>query len=356
MAQIYSDISYGASPKSRVDVYEPSTYNFANQTGPDPKGVILWLHGGGWAGGDKAINASNYLCFGSTADPNFQDQPQCILLADEGNYLVLSANYDLLGPDPDPDPTPCAAPRGDGYYPNNIEQLVELLKFLAVPGYASGVNQATWQVLNRYVATYGLIVTGGSAGGQLAITSAFEMAADTGYWPRAMLNVVGPMDLVNSAENPLTLEAQAIIDKYTNSDIDNQLGASPYWQRTNYESYPNFDDLADPLAYQTKTRIAFWYNTNDTLVPTTSITRFIAWAQDQLGTGFVIDDEVTEGIIVPGIPDHNITTPTHLILKPVADQIYSAGLNYPQVQQKLRPTQGMVYPRPYIYRNPRQPS
>ena len=353
MAQVFSDISYGASPKSRVDIHEPDTYNFANQSGPDPKAVLLYLHGGGWSAGDKAIDASNYVCFGGDADPDFQDKPQCSLMADNGNYVVISANYDLLGPDPVPDPTPCLAPRGDGYYPNNINQLIELLKFLIVPGYATGVNQATWELLNRFVLTYGLVISGGSAGGQLAYTSAFETANSTGHWARGILNVVGPMDLVNSAENPLPPGAQSLVNAYTNSNLQNQEDASPYYQRINYESYTDFDDLSDPLAYQTKTRLAFWYNTNDTLVPTTAITRFISWAQSELGTGFVIDVPVTEGTVTPGVESHNVTTPLSEIWVPMTDSICYQGLNYPKVQQKLRPTQGMVYPRPYIYRYPR---
>ena len=193
-------------------------------------------------------------------------------MADDG-FLVVDTNYSLLGPDPVPDPFPCLAPRGDGYYPNNINEIAELIKFLAIEGYATGPNQATWQTMQRYVATYGLFVTGTSAGGQLSVAGAFAAASTTGYWPRGMLNVVGPMNLQDSPSNPLTPEAIALVDNYCQSSPANIAGASPYLQRTNYTSYPNWDKLSDPLEYQTKTWIGNWYNTNDNLVPQTAIVR-----------------------------------------------------------------------------------
>ena len=353
MAQIYSNISYGASPKQVVDIYEPANYNFANETGPDPKGVIVWIHGGGWQSNDKATDASNYACVGGSPDPKFQDKPQCAIMADQG-FVVISANYDLLGPDPVPDPLPCLAPRGSGYYPTNINQIAELIKFLAIPGYATGINQPTWQLLNRYVGTYGLMITGGSAGGHLTITGTFAAAATTGYWPRGMLNSVGPMDLVLSPENPYGPVGQQLVDNYCQNNASNEIGASPWYQRNTYATYPNFTLLADPLQFQVKTRVCFWFNSNDTLVPPTSIVRFRDWILGQLGSGFVISTEVTEGVPVPGIEDHNVTTPQHEQVMPTAKQVFFAGPNYPNQQQKLRPTQGQIYPRPYIYRYPRQ--
>lgn len=354
MATIYSNYSYGPSEKNKVDIYEPTNYNYINQTGTDPKGVIVWIHGGGWREGDKATDASNWFCVGGSDQPFTQDKVQCGLMADQG-FVVLSANYDLQGPDPSPDPYPCLIPRGNGYYPNNINQLAELIKYLAIPGYATGVNAATWQLLNRYVNTYGLMIVGGSAGGHLAITSAFTAASQTAYWPRAMMNCIGPMDLVETPENPYGPEGRALVVAYCQNNLANETGASPWYRRVDYVNYPNFALLSDPNQPQVKTRVCFWFNSNDTLVPPTSIVRFRDWILGQLGSGFVISTEVTEGTVTPGQENHNITTGWSGQVMPTAKKVFFSGPNYPNVQQKLRPTQGMVYPRPYIYRYARQP-
>ena len=346
MARIYPDISYGFTQKQQVDIHEPEDYNFVNQSGPDPKGVVIYLHGGGWAAGDKADGPLMPPCLGGG-----DDKAQCSIMADQG-WVVISANYDLLGPDPDPDPCPALAPRGDGYAPENILQIARLIRFLAIPGYATGANQATWELMNRYVLTRGLMVTGGSAGGHLAIAGAFQAADDTGgYWPRGMLTFVGPMDIFPSPENPVSPFGQSIIDAYTLSSEAKQKEASPYWRRDDYATYPGFNLLADPDQRQVKTHVTFWYNTNDTLTPDTSILRFRDWALDQLGPGYALTTAVTEG--VPDPDSHNITTSISGAVLPMTNQVFYQGLNYPNVQQKLRPTQGMVYPRPLIYRYPR---
>jgi acetyl esterase/lipase len=348
VARIYPDISYGPTQKQQVDIHEPEDYNFVNQSGPDPKGVVIYLHGGGWAFGDKAADPSTPICVGGGGD----DKAQCSIIADAG-WVVISANYDLLGPDPDPDPCPGLAPRGDGYAPNNILQIAELIRFLVIPGYATGVNQATWELMNRYVLTRGLMVTGGSAGGHLAIAGAFEAASNTGYWPRGMMTFVGPMDIFPSPENPIAPFAQSLIDTYTQSSSAKQQEASPWWRKNDYTTYPGFDLLANPDQRQVKTHVTFWYNTNDTLTPSTSVLRFRDWILDQLGPGYALTTAVTEG--VPDPDSHNITTTISGAVLPMTAEVFYQGLNYPVVQQKLRPTQGMVYPRPLIYRYPRQP-
>ena len=356
MARVYANVAYGPTQKEQANIYEPEDYNFANQTGPDPKGVILYIHGGGWNGGDKDITLANAACFGA-AGATEKDLPtyQSALMADDG-FLVVDTNYSLLGPDPVPDPYPCLAPRGYGFYPNNINEIAELVKFLAIEGYATGPNQATWQTMQRYVASYGLFVTGTSAGGQLSVAGAFAAASTTGYWPRGMLNVVGPMNLQDSPTNPLTPEAIALVDNYCQSNPASIAGASPYLQRTNYTSYPNWDKLSDPLEYQTKTWIGNWYNTNDNLVPQTAIVPFAEWLASNLGPGFTLTTQVTQGNPVPGPPNHWITSSISETTLPTANRVFYFGVNYPNVQQKVNPEQGMVYPRPYIYRTPRVPS
>jgi len=47
----FSDAAYGALAQHRLDVYLPATGN-----GPFP--LVIWVHGGGWRNGDKALEAA----------------------------------------------------------------------------------------------------------------------------------------------------------------------------------------------------------------------------------------------------------------------------------------------------------
>lgn len=358
MARVYSDYTYGPTQKQQVDIHEPQDYNYLNQTGIDPKGVVLYIHGGGWQTGDKAYKLGiDPPCISGLTDNTFSEVSE---LADMG-YVVISANYDLVGPLPFPpadpplpdDPCPALRPRGSGYAPNNVLQIAELIKFLTVPGYATGINQPTWALLNRYVRNRGLVIMGGSAGGHLTITGTFQAAQSSGYWPRGFLNAVGPMDIVLSPENPYGPVGQELVGRYCQYSVAREQEVSPWYRRNDYSTYPNFSALPDPDQRQIKTFMAFWYNLNDTLVPPTSITRFRDWAQQTLGTAYVLNTEVVEGVPIPGIEDHNVTSPFRDIFPPEVIKIFYAGLNYPDVNQKLTPTQGQIYPRPLIYRYPR---
>jgi acetyl esterase/lipase len=359
MARVYSDYTYGPSQKQKVDIHEPEDYNYENQSGNQPKGVILYIHGGGWQTGDKAYKLGiDPVCVGGTDNTFFY----CSELADLG-YIVISANYDLVGPLPTPpadpplpdDPCPALRPRGNGYAPNNVLQIAELIKFLTVPGYATGINAPTWNLLNHYVRTCGLMIMGGSAGGHLTITGTFQAAQSTGYWPRGFLNQVGPMDVVLTPENPYGPVGQELVARYCQGLLSNQEFVSPWWMKNNYVTYPNFSALSDPNQRQIKTFIGFWYNLNDTLVPPTSIVRFRDWAQQTLGSAYVINTEVVEGVVIPGIEDHNVTSTFLEAFYPTVVKVFYTGLNYPSQSNKLVPTQGQIYPRPQIYQYPRQP-
>ena len=81
-ARVIPDISYGADPAQRFDVYV-STRPAANAAAAP---VILFVHGGGWARGDKTNG--RVLA------------PKVAHWVDQG-YVVISANYRML-------PTPVA--------------------------------------------------------------------------------------------------------------------------------------------------------------------------------------------------------------------------------------------------------
>ncbi len=82
--RVIPDISYGPDPAQRFDVYVST--NPPAGAAPAPAPVILFVHGGGWARGDK------------TNRPVLE--PKVAHWVDQG-YVVISANYRML-------PTPVA--------------------------------------------------------------------------------------------------------------------------------------------------------------------------------------------------------------------------------------------------------
>ena len=45
--KVMKDVSYGPHPRNVMDFYLP-------QSGPTPRPLVICIHGGGWAGGDKS--------------------------------------------------------------------------------------------------------------------------------------------------------------------------------------------------------------------------------------------------------------------------------------------------------------
>lgn len=333
MATRYQNVSYGSHPRQVVDLYEPSNFDAVTEKGPNIKGVVLYLHGGGWSGGSK---------------DEIETVTGCNYVSDLG-YYVISANYRLVG----------SIDGGGGEYPNNVTDVAELYKWMTFPNYAPASNpfKATWDLTVRYTGTYGLLVIGGSAGGHLAVAGGFQGAGNTGQWPRAIVSFVAPMDIAYSDSNPLNPLGKSIVDAYTLNNETVRKLASPYYRRQQstdpdgigYENYFNlqlYNTIYDPGK---QFRLGFWYNTNDTLVPPNTIEPFLNWAKSKWGD-FVKSFRVTEG--APILEGHNITSRIEDIVPLFTTFAFYHGLVHPR-QQKLRPTQGMIYPRPYIYRYPK---
>lgn len=70
--KIYRDVSYGEKSANVMDIYIPS-----DARGRKSDGCILFIHGGSWAGGDKA-----------------EEEARCRLYASRG-YVVATMNYTL---------------------------------------------------------------------------------------------------------------------------------------------------------------------------------------------------------------------------------------------------------------------
>lgn len=311
MATVYRDVVYGSHPNQRVNLYQPDNYDIVTEYGITIRGVILWIHGGGWISGSKDISINNYTSYFTSdawaylqAHPNFNnnffDDDFCKVMADAG-YFVISANYRLASfPN-----TLSIYNGGGGEYPNNVNDIEELYKYMVFPGYApsSNVNKASWDLIVRYVGTYGLLVIGGSAGGHLAVIGAFEGAGKTGRWPKGIGSVVGPLNInYNSTDNQLGEFGRILIDTYATTDANTQRLASPWW-RTNpvynpngisYENYAGFNDLTQQNQVQNKMRMFFFYNQNDNLVPLTTVEPFKDWVTARLGSGYVKYNKVNE--------------------------------------------------------------
>lgn len=348
MAEVYRDVPYGSHPNQKVNLYQPTDYDIVTEYGIPIRGVILWLHGGGWLSGSKDINQNNYTSYYPSSSwsylqnaPGFDsgqyfDDDFCKAMADKG-YFVISANYRLVA---DSSALPIYN-TGEGEYPNNITDIEELYKYMVFPGYApsSNINKPSWDLIVRYVGTYGLLVIGGSAGGHLAVAGAFEGAGKTGRWPKGIGSVISPLNLDYSSPNLLGPLGRLLIDSYVTSDISYRRLASPWW-RTNsiynpngisYESYLGFSDIASAAKVQNKMRMYFFYNQNDNLVPLSTAEDFINWISSKLGSSMVKYDKVNEvdprsGFYYKGVYN-NSTTYTSFDVVLYNNKMYRAQRN-----------------------------
>ena len=148
--------SYGTNPAQAADLYHPPT-------GILMKGLVIWVHGGSWTSGDKSDGIDKLIA---------------PLLAN--GVAVLSMNYRL---------------RDEGAFPNSVEDVQTVLSAVDNGGCATCTGSVTWQSAQNY-AKYGLMVSGFSAGGYLAVMGGMR---HLGLNPNSALkcigNVVGPVDL-----------------------------------------------------------------------------------------------------------------------------------------------------------------
>jgi acetyl esterase/lipase len=212
---VYSDIEY-ESPGSNanyLDVYLPD--------GGVPPGTptVMFIHGGGWRGGDKA---GHQIFHNATAD---------------AGYPVVTCNYMLSTPE-----TPS--------YPQAVHDVKAVVRWIRLPtgGGSFGLSPA-------------IVCVGSSAGGHLcqmvgttAGVSIFEPLTPPpgGYRVNALIPFFGPSDLVWQLEN------------YGDNGAIEQFLGVPYNPSTRY-----LYREASPITYVTPTDpvSAFYHGTNDTTVP-----------------------------------------------------------------------------------------
>ncbi|WP_019611297.1 alpha/beta hydrolase [Nocardiopsis sp. CNS-639] len=143
MWTIETDLAYADGPLNRFDLYLPA--DKANATK-----LVLYIHAGGFTGGDKADDAAIAQSFAAKG------------------YVAATINYSL---------------RSDTNQTNVMEMTHEI---------DEGVDAIVATATERGYDLDGMVIGGGSAGGNLALTYAYRDAADAPVPVEAVISLVGP--------------------------------------------------------------------------------------------------------------------------------------------------------------------
>lgn len=123
---ISPDAQYGALARQSVTLTEPIG---------TPRGLLVWVHGGGWVLGEK------------------EGQEVMFKLAPMQGIAVLNVEY-RIGP--------------DGVFPHSVNDITAVLSALDGKPCPDCTNSPLWERARRY-ANPGVLISGSSAGGYLAI-------------------------------------------------------------------------------------------------------------------------------------------------------------------------------------------
>lgn len=148
---VLSDIAYGLEPKQALDVYIPA------KTGGAP--VIFMVHGGGWAGGDKA---------------NFSEYESKVAHWVNNGFVLVSVNYRTL---PEADPI------------SQVQDVKSALLFAQQNAKQWGADPSEF------------ILIGHSSGAHLVSLLAATYRADEDFTENPLKPVIGAISLDSSAYN-----------------------------------------------------------------------------------------------------------------------------------------------------------
>ncbi len=144
-AVLYKDISYGIHERHKLDLYLPTDCG-------DDMGLVLYIHGGAWIGGDK----EGYF-------PVLEQMAEKYGVACAAvNYRYISEKVTLL---------------------DIMDDIDAALKCIKIKGKLNGID------INRS------ILTGGSAGGHLSLLYAYSRVEGSAIPPVAVMSDCGPTDL-----------------------------------------------------------------------------------------------------------------------------------------------------------------
>lgn len=151
----------GKTSKQKFDFYYPNDYQSRSNIP-----IVIWIHGGGWSGGDK------------DADSSLAEK-----IAQLG-FFVFNVNYTLATQLPMTYPQPALATSTYSIGPDDIHQFVSFVK-TAILQYNGDVTKIT--------------ISGGSAGGHLSLVQATR--ADNSTQFHCTISAAGPTDLVSLFQN-----------------------------------------------------------------------------------------------------------------------------------------------------------
>jgi glycerophosphoryl diester phosphodiesterase len=203
-----SDIRYGrADQNQEMDAYIPLEYDSAK--------IILYIHGGGWSGGDKS-----------------SDVPKEVIeeLVAKRKYIFVTMNYRLVAD-------------GKNLFPAQIEDIQKVLAMLTANARKYNYNGNEFALM------------GGSAGGHLAMLYAYGY--DSAKKIKTVVDFWGPTDLSDKAIRSENKDAdEKVVALLGNPDPQAQicLDASPYYRVTKETGVPTilFHGGEDPLVNYTQ--------------------------------------------------------------------------------------------------------
>ena len=221
---LLSDVAlYGKDPERQ------QVKLFVKDSTRQPKGVVVWIHGGGWFTGTHH-EAEVYL----------------EKLIDDG-YAVVGAHYRLVP---------------QGVYPHAVDDVKKVFSSMEAGGCDECTNPELWKRVSQWSRTTGWSVGGTSAGGHLSVLGAAEYLTerpDTTL--RCVQNIVGPTNLVDLADYPP--ESQEMVYNFAGQSLAPLPRMSPL-HRLRAGTFSNLDK-------------AHWYSiytTNDHLVPYKTVGAF----------------------------------------------------------------------------------
>jgi len=307
---ITRNVAYGSDAIQQCDFWEV-------QSGT-PKGVIVWVHGGGWVGGAKGP-----VGFTTSQGGNWiNDEDQIRQLVQKG-YYVVNCNYRLATTDTNYIPTGGSSTAN--YHPAGADDIETIIRFCTTANAGSSYS-SVWNTISARANTYGLIIAGESAGGHLVAYAGMKYINDYGQGPiTAICPVVGPMDLdhvtlENIGPTNITQTAKDIVNNYVNA-VNNSTALQAASPRYKYGS------LASPGPWRTAVKnsgvkFIFVNNINDTLVPSILTDNFINTLQSELGNNRVKYIKLDEGgdwaAANIAYPNHNLTSAISTIAETVA--------------------------------------
>ena len=252
-----ADISYGGVQAQKVNIRFPGTSHIRYPgTSDGYEGVIFYIHGGAWGGGSK------------------DDELPVERAIAEAGYICVNVNYRLITVTGSP-----AYSTNDGQWPNNANDIVEVLRLCTEPSYANRETNRVngidyFGIVKFYLERSAWFVGGNSAGGHLSNMGALIHGKNYNRWPDGVVNMAGPNDLWdgpdnNAAAKGLTAYHLAIVERLFTLTESNQKSASPRWY-INSATWPG----ASSTLSAAKTQWVTVSNKYDTLSPPASMIPF----------------------------------------------------------------------------------